>query len=151
LRVTLFGGAKCRTKTALPSADHQIEHNIFNFKIINNYFFLNKFSKSSIKQSFLAELIGGHRVFGHSMLWASVLTLITPFAAKMGYVTMIILRVLLGFTLGASWPAIHPMCSVWIKPLDRSKFISNMMASALGGEAQKKKKFFFFIIFFFII
>lgn len=50
----------------------------------------------------LAELIGGHRVFGHSMLWASVITLITPVTAHMGYVPMVILRALLGFFLGGN-------------------------------------------------
>lgn len=81
----------------------------------------------------LAELIGGRRVFGHSMLWASILTLLTPFAAMMNYVALIMVRVLLGFMLGASWPAIHPMTAVWIPPMERSKFIANMMASSLGA------------------
>lgn len=35
--------------------------------------------------------------------------------------------------IGASWPAIHPMAAVWIKPMDRSKFVANMMASSLGA------------------
>lgn len=81
----------------------------------------------------LAELIGGRRVFGHSMLWASVLTLLTPGAAYLDYKVVVFLRALLGLMLGASWPAIHPMTAVWIKPLDRSKFMANMMASALGA------------------
>ncbi|CAD6242744.1 GSCOCG00009557001-RA-CDS [Cotesia congregata] len=34
---------------------------------------------------------------------------------------------------GATWPAIHPMTSLWIPPSERSKFISNMMASSLGA------------------
>lgn len=34
---------------------------------------------------------------------------------------------------GASWPAIHPMTAVWIPPVDRSKFMANMMASSLGA------------------
>lgn len=55
----------------------------------------------------LAELIGGHRVFGHSMLWSSVVTLVIPFAANLGVTAMVISRVVLGFLLGASWPAIH--------------------------------------------
>lgn len=75
----------------------------------------------------LAELIGGRRVFGHSMLWASLLTLITPLAAHINYVVLIIVRVVLGFMLGASWPAIHPVAAVWIPPMERSKFMSNMM------------------------
>ncbi|XP_001356729.3 sialin [Drosophila pseudoobscura] len=81
----------------------------------------------------LAELIGGVRVFGHSMLWASLLTLITPLAAHINYVVLIIVRVVLGFMLGASWPAIHPVAAVWIPPMERSKFMSNMMASSLGA------------------
>lgn len=75
----------------------------------------------------LAELIGGRRVFGHSMLWASLLTLITPVAAHLNYVLLIVVRVVLGFMLGASWPAIHPVAAVWIPPNERSKFMSNMM------------------------
>lgn len=81
----------------------------------------------------LAELIGGRRVFGHSMLWASLLTLITPLAAHLNYVVLIVVRVVLGFMLGASWPAIHPLAAVWIPPNERSRFMSNMMASSLGA------------------
>lgn len=48
----------------------------------------------------LAELIGGHRVFGHSMLWASVITLFTPLAAYADYKAVVLLRALLGLMLG---------------------------------------------------
>ncbi|XP_021928322.1 sialin isoform X1 [Zootermopsis nevadensis] len=81
----------------------------------------------------LAEVIGGHRVFGYSMLSASVLTLLTPLAAKLDYLAVVILRVLLGLMLGATWPSIHPMTARWIPPTERSKFMSNMMASSLGA------------------
>lgn len=81
----------------------------------------------------LAEIVGGRRVFGYSMLCASVLTLLTPLAAYTNYIAVVILRAVLGFFLGASWPAIHPLTAVWIPPMDRSKFIANMMASSLGA------------------
>ncbi|XP_053690562.1 sialin [Sabethes cyaneus] len=81
----------------------------------------------------LAEVIGGRRVFGYSMLFASILTLFLPIAAYTHYMAVVILRAVLGFFLGASWPAIHPLTAVWIPPMDRSKFISNMMASSLGA------------------
>lgn len=48
----------------------------------------------------LAEMIGGHRVFGHSMLWASILTLITPCAAFIDYKALVVVRALLGLMLG---------------------------------------------------
>lgn len=52
----------------------------------------------------LAEMIGGYRVFGHSMLWASILTLITPFAAFIDYKALVFVRALLGFMLGKILP-----------------------------------------------
>lgn len=81
----------------------------------------------------LAEVIGARRVFGYSTLLASVLTLLSPGAAAAGFGWIVALRVALGFFLGATWPAILPMASKWIPPMDRSKFMSNMMASSLGA------------------
>lgn len=48
----------------------------------------------------LAELIGGRRVFGQSMLWASIITLFTPGAAYLDYKVVVFLRALLGLMLG---------------------------------------------------
>lgn len=81
----------------------------------------------------LAEVIGARRVFGYSTLLASILTLLTPGSAVIGFGWMVAVRTALGFLLGATWPAILPMASKWIPPMDRSKFMSNMMASSLGA------------------
>lgn len=55
----------------------------------------------------LAEVIGGHRVFGHSMLWASVLTMFTPVASFIDYKALVVVRALLGLMLGK--------CKVYIR------------------------------------
>ncbi|CAB3230190.1 unnamed protein product [Arctia plantaginis] len=81
----------------------------------------------------LAEIVGARRVFGYSTLIASILTLLTPGAAALGFGWIVASRVFLGFCLGATWPAILPMASKWIPAMDRSKFMSNMMASSLGA------------------
>ncbi|XP_076756009.1 putative inorganic phosphate cotransporter [Xylocopa sonorina] len=81
----------------------------------------------------LAEIVGPKRVFGYSMLVGSVITFLTPFTASYGYVAVAALRLLLGLMLGATWPAIQPMTARWIPPTERSKFVSNMMASSLGA------------------
>jgi ACS family sodium-dependent inorganic phosphate cotransporter len=47
----------------------------------------------------LAEVIGGHRVFGYSMLSASLLTLLTPVAARLDFLAVVIVRVMLGLML----------------------------------------------------
>lgn len=71
------------------------------------------------------------RVFGYSTLLASVLTLLLPATASLGFGWIVASRVLLGFLLGATWPAILPMASKWIPPMDRSKFMSNMMGKLI--------------------
>lgn len=81
----------------------------------------------------LAEVIGTKRVFGYSMLISSFITLLTPLSATFGCAIIAALRVILGFMLGATWPAIQPMTARWIPPTERSKFVSNMMASSLGA------------------
>lgn len=81
----------------------------------------------------LAEIIGAKRVFGYSMFVSSAITLLTPLAAAYGYTAVAALRTVLGFMLGATWPAIQPMTAKWIPPTERSKFVSNMMASSLGA------------------
>lgn len=81
----------------------------------------------------LAEIVGAKRVFGYSMLVSSIITLLTPLAASYGYAAVAALRTVLGFMLGATWPAIQPMTARWIPPTERSKFVSNMMASSLGA------------------
>ncbi|KAL0275646.1 UNVERIFIED_CONTAM: hypothetical protein PYX00_003443 [Menopon gallinae] len=81
----------------------------------------------------LAEVFGARRIFGYSMLSASILTLLTPVACSVSHIAVIALRVVLGFMLGATWPAIPPMSAKWIPPMERSKFMANMMASSLGA------------------
>ncbi|CAK9810498.1 Putative inorganic phosphate cotransporter [Anthophora plagiata] len=81
----------------------------------------------------LAEIIGPKRVFGYSMLVSSVITFLTPLCATYGYIAVAALRTILGLMLGATWPAMQPMTARWIPPSERSKFVSNMMASSLGA------------------
>lgn len=68
----------------------------------------------------LAELIGGHRVFGHSMLWASVITLFTPYAAYLDFKAVVVLRALLGFMLGKS----HLHNKIYIKKKSYKIFLT---------------------------
>lgn len=67
------------------------------------------------------------------MLLASILTILTPAACYLDYYVILVLRALVGFSLGATWPAMPPMAARWIPPMERSKFIANMMASSLGA------------------
>lgn len=92
----------------------------------SSYFSFKRFSTFS-KYLIVSFFFVTRRVFGYSTLLASVLTLLTPGSAALGFGWVVAVRVLLGFLLGATWPAILPMASKWIPPMDRSKFMSNMM------------------------
>ncbi|XP_034951933.1 uncharacterized protein [Chelonus insularis] len=81
----------------------------------------------------LAEIVGAKRVFGYSMLSSSIITLLTPLAASFGYAAMAALRIALGLMLGATWPALYPLISLWIPPTERSKFVANTLAATLGA------------------
>lgn len=81
----------------------------------------------------MAEIVGARKIFGGGMLAASILTILTPAACYLHHYVVIVLRAVLGFFLGATWPAILPMAAKWIPPMERSKFIANMMASSLGA------------------
>ncbi|CAG9858313.1 unnamed protein product [Phyllotreta striolata] len=81
----------------------------------------------------MAEIVGAKRIFGGGMLMASILTVLTPAASYWSFYVSVTVRALIGFFLGATWPAIPPMAAKWIPPLERSKFMANMMASALGA------------------
>lgn len=128
---TLFGDDASASSTVGPTADAYVSSQKFQWSAYEQNLVLGCFFWGYILTELpggrLAELVGGRRVFGHSMLWASVLTLLTPGAALLEFKALIFVRVLLGFMLGASWPAILPLSSVWIAPMDRSKFIANMM------------------------
>lgn len=80
----------------------------------------------------MAEIVGARKIFGGGMLLASLLTILTPVASANFYV-LVVLRALVGFALGATWPSMPPMAAKWIPPMERSKFMANMMASALGA------------------
>lgn len=112
----------------------------------DNKFYWDKYAQNDILGSFfwgyiltelpggrLAEVIGARKVFGGGMMFASLLTLLLPVACHINVITVTILRGVMGFFLGATWPAIPPMAAKWIPPMERSKFIANMMASSLGA------------------
>lgn len=67
------------------------------------------------------------------MLMASLITFLTPLSCHFGYMVVVVLRTFVGFFLGATFPATPPIAARWIPPLDRSKFMANMMASSLGA------------------
>ncbi|XP_970513.2 sialin [Tribolium castaneum] len=90
------------------------------------------FALTKIPSGRLAETIGSRKVTGWSMVLASILTILTPIICYWNYYVLLTSRVMMGFLIGASWPAIMPLAAKWIPPKEHSVFISCLASSAIG-------------------
>jgi len=82
---------------------------------------------------FLAGKYGGKWLFGGGVLCTSILTLLTPVAARADYKLLIALRVLEGFGEGVTFPSMHAMWGRWAPPVERSFLISLTYAGSQFG------------------
>ena len=71
---------------------------------------------TQIPGGWLTNRFGFKRVFGTSMVLASLLTLLTPLAASQGLGLVIACRVLMGFSHGVVFPAMHGAWTHWAHP-----------------------------------
>lgn len=81
----------------------------------------------------MAELFGGKWLFGIGVLCTSVLTLLTPIAARWGVGALIVLRVLEGLGEGVTFPAMHAMLGRWLPRLERSMLSTIIYSGAQIG------------------
>ncbi|XP_071542294.1 LOW QUALITY PROTEIN: sialin-like [Panulirus ornatus] len=81
----------------------------------------------------VAEMWGPRRVLGGSLLSAALLTLLQPVAAKASYILLILIRILVGFSLGVTSPSIQVLISGWAPPMERSTLSSLIYAGAPAG------------------
>nr|CAD7394227.1 unnamed protein product [Timema cristinae] len=82
----------------------------------------------------MAEKFGAKFVYGPSILATSLLTMLSPMAARFHVYVFIVLRVLQGATSGAGIPAMHSMFSKWFPPQERSKFSSIIFSAIYLGS-----------------
>ncbi|BFZ21120.1 hypothetical protein BsWGS_24159 [Bradybaena similaris] len=81
----------------------------------------------------LASRFGGKRLFGYGVLTTSVLTLLTPVAARCSVYLLIAVRVLEGFGEGVTFPALHAMWGSWAPVWERSKLVGFTYAGSPLG------------------
>ncbi|GIX75014.1 hypothetical protein CEXT_555731 [Caerostris extrusa] len=72
----------------------------------------------------VAEIVGGKWVMGFSILIASLLTLVTPIAADISVIAVIVLRVLMGMIHGVCMPTAFALFGHWAPLEERSTLIA---------------------------
>ncbi|XP_028142913.1 sialin-like isoform X2 [Diabrotica virgifera virgifera] len=73
---------------------------------------------------YVASRIGGAKVFGIGIAVTSLLTIITPIAAKFNVYLFIVVRALEGFFEGTTYPACNAFYAKWAPPLERTRLIA---------------------------
>ncbi|XP_012943338.1 sialin [Aplysia californica] len=81
----------------------------------------------------LASKIGGKNLFGYGVLCTSLLTLVTPVAARYSVYLFIAVRVLEGIGEGVTFPAMHAIWGNWAPVWERSKLAAFTYAGAQLG------------------
>ena len=71
----------------------------------------------------LAEVLGGKWLFGLGVLVTSVLTVLTPLAARTNLILFLVVRVVEGLGEGVTFPAMLAMIARWSAPQERSRSV----------------------------
>ncbi|XP_048479695.1 vesicular glutamate transporter 1 [Plutella xylostella] len=98
--------------------------------ILGSYFW--SYPVTSLLGGPAAERWGPRYVVLISMVAGSLLTMVSPAAARLHYIALILVRFLIGITGGFIYPALHALVARWVPPAEKGKFISAMMGGTLG-------------------
>ncbi|CAD5119812.1 DgyrCDS8396 [Dimorphilus gyrociliatus] len=88
---------------------------------------------TQIPGGWMAEKFGAKLVYGLGVLCTSILTLITPLAARTSVGLFVAVRILEGIGEGVTFPAMHALLSKWAPPMERSQLGSFIYSGAQLG------------------
>ncbi|KAL1420786.1 hypothetical protein MTO96_023826 [Rhipicephalus appendiculatus] len=83
-------------------------------------------SCSSSRAGRLADRYGGKHLMGSGILVSSLLTMLTPAAARMHYTALMLVRFLMGVAGSCCFPAMQAMLAQWVPKAERT-IISNIV------------------------
>ena len=81
-----------------------------------------------VPSGWLANRFGGKLILGLAVLWWSVFTIATPFAAAFGMGALIVARIAMGLGEAAMFPAAYNLYGRWVPPDERSRSVSFLIA-----------------------
>ncbi|XP_028162756.1 sialin-like isoform X2 [Ostrinia furnacalis] len=98
--------------------------------ILGAYFWC--YPVTSLVGGMAAERWGPRYVVLFSTLASAVMTFLSPVAARLNHVALIVIRFLLGCAGGFIYPSLHVLVARWAPPAEKGKFVSAMMGGTLG-------------------
>ncbi len=76
----------------------------------------------------LSDRYGAKRVLGIAVIWWSIFTILTPFAANAGFAVLIVTRIAMGLGEAATIPGSYGMLSRWAPESEKARSISIMIS-----------------------
>ena len=81
----------------------------------------------------MADRFGGKRLFGGCILLSSVISLLSPVAARFHLGVFVMLRMLFGLGNGVLFPALHALLARWSAPRRHSLVVSLVLFGSPAG------------------
>uniref|UniRef100_T1IXH3 Sialin n=1 Tax=Strigamia maritima TaxID=126957 RepID=T1IXH3_STRMM len=88
---------------------------------------------TQIPGGWMATYFGGKIIFGIGVMLTALLTLLTPFAARLSVYALIAVRVLEGLTEGLAYPAIHALWTHWAPPMEKTRLATIAFSGSYIG------------------
>lgn len=88
---------------------------------------------AQIPGSWVTNRFGGRIVLGVSMVWWSLITLLTPLAATSSFTLLIIARVAMGLGEAAVTPCLYNLAARWLQPHERARSLTIMIGGIPMG------------------
>jgi MFS family permease len=108
--------------------------------VLSSYFY--GYIITQILAGWLSMKYGGKIVLGLAMLFGSIMTVLAPVCANVGYGLLILCRFVTGLAHGAVWPPISSLFINWAPPQEKSRligfstsgtYVGNVIALPVGG------------------
>ncbi|XP_012941456.1 vesicular glutamate transporter 1 [Aplysia californica] len=91
------------------------------------------FAVAQLLGAWFSQRYGGRRVWACSMLVCSLLTLLTPIAARIDSYAVVAVRVVLGLFQSVMWPSVCVLFARWVPPLENGRLTSFATTGSLLG------------------
>ncbi|XP_026725730.1 sialin-like isoform X2 [Trichoplusia ni] len=98
--------------------------------ILGSYFWC--YPLTSLIGGMAAERWGPRYVVLVTSFASAILTALSPVAANLDYIALVVIRFFLGCAGGFIYPSLHVLVARWAPPAEKGKFVSAMMGGTLG-------------------